>query len=378
MILLELFKESKHMVYLLSFFFYVLYTYYGDNMNGDDVIISVNNIEDIKKITENTKYINIDILNVNVDVIDYFLLHGQRFLYSDIIDKKNGFLYCNYDTFKNGEQIIDNIIDNMPSNLNKLEMIRYLYISLGRLVCADINVINEKNNSISFDSVGIVNNLWSALVEKRVADISASKLFMYICSRCRIKCELISNSIKGSVSNKVYYDNLVLFVDLFNDIYNIQGQFITKYFDKFNIDRNMDKKIFYIEEDYSNSFFERMMKDVDYVDDSVIYKILSLSNAVFDVKRIGTFELSRIYSDIFSKYCPNCDVKINNFFVCKGINSREHFVVINYNNNFYSYNYVKNCFTSIDYEYLDNSLKKNKIGLYDGEEFNLFGKGYIL
>ena len=69
-------------------------------------------MKDIENITDNTKYINLSINNVDVNVIDYFFLHGQNYMYTDTIDNKNGFIYANYDMFKSGEAIIDNILNN--------------------------------------------------------------------------------------------------------------------------------------------------------------------------------------------------------------------------------------------------------------------------
>ena len=45
-------------------------------------------MKDIENITDNTKYINLSINNVDVNVIDYFLLHGQNYMYTDTIDNK--------------------------------------------------------------------------------------------------------------------------------------------------------------------------------------------------------------------------------------------------------------------------------------------------
>ena len=57
-------------------------------MNSTDVIVSINSMKDIENITDNTKYINLSINNVDVNVIDYFLLHGQNYMYTDTIDNK--------------------------------------------------------------------------------------------------------------------------------------------------------------------------------------------------------------------------------------------------------------------------------------------------
>ena len=42
-------------------------------MNSTDVIVSINSMKDIENITDNTKYINLSINNVDVNVIDYFV-----------------------------------------------------------------------------------------------------------------------------------------------------------------------------------------------------------------------------------------------------------------------------------------------------------------
>ena len=355
-----------------------MYTYNGDSMNNKDVIVYVENISDIGKITENTKYINISISNVDMDVIDYFFLHGQNFSYSDTINDKNGFLYVDYLTFKDGETIISNIIDRMPNNLNKLEMIRYIYISLGKILHEDINVIEDKNEIVSFESTSIVSNVWSSIVNNKINDVSVCKLFMYLCSRIGINSELISTSVKGNIANKVYLDNSFLIVDLFNDIYNIQGGFSTKYFDKYNDDRDMDIKLSYIKDNYTQYYIEKLLKKFDYTEEDAVYKILSLSVDILDIRDIGTVELYKIYRSIFDKYCPNYDIKINNFYIFNNSRGREHFIVINYNDKYYSFNYIKNCFVDVGYKMLFDNLNNRRIGLYDGEEFCSMEKGLVL
>lgn len=347
-------------------------------MNSDNFIVSINSIKDINKINKNTKYINISINNVDIDVIDYFLLHGQKFSYSDIIDDKNGFLYADYSMFNGGETIINGIIDSMPCNLNDIEKIRYIYINLGKILSIDINVSSDKNETISYGNISTVNNLWSAIIKGKATDISVSKLFMYICCRLGIKCELISSSIKGSVANKVYLDDSFLVVDLYNDIYNIQGGFVTKFFDKYNNDKNMDKKISYIKDDYSDYYLDRLFKNINYSDEDIVYRILSLSSGVINIDKIGTMELFKIYLSIFDKYCPNYDIRINNFFVYGSSCDKEHFIVISYNDKYYSFNYSKNCFTLMGYDILSDNLKKKKIGLYDGELFYNKEKSMVL
>lgn len=338
-------------------------------MNSGAVIVNVKNMNDINNITFDTKYINISIDNISTDVIDYFLLNGAGYSYSETIDGRNGFIYADYDMFKFGESIIDNILDNMPDGLNKLEMVRYMYLFLGRVLYIDINTMNDKNEMISFSKISMVNNIWGSLSKRKVNDVVVSKIFMYVCSRIGIKCEIVSSSIRGNTANKVYLDDSFLIVDLFNDIHNIQGGFCTKYFDKYNDNREMDKKLSYIKDDYMDYYIDSIFKNFDYAKDDILYEMLSLTNKVIDASNIGPYELFKIYRSIFDRYVPNYGIKINNLFVCNGLDNREHFILFSYNENYYSYNYNKRCFTKVDDKIIYDSIKTNKIGIYDDEDF---------
>ena len=95
-------------------------------------------------------------------------------------------------------------------------------------------MVNDKNEVISFMMVGYLNNIWSSLYYKKVTNLSIVKLFVYLCSKINIKCDIVSNSISGNLANKVYIGNSFLVVDLFKDLANIKGNFMTEYFDKYN------------------------------------------------------------------------------------------------------------------------------------------------
>lgn len=346
-------------------------------MDSMGVIVCIKSINDLTKITNDTKYINISIDNCDVEVINYFLLHGQEYSYSDITITKQGFIYASYECFKEAEEKINSILNNMPSNLNTLEKVRYIYISLGRILSRDINVMENKNDTISFGNISLINNIWGSLSKGKVTDKSISKLFIYLCSRVGIKSELIVSSFNGNLANKVYLDNSFLIADLFRDIYNIQGGFSTLYFDKFNNDIDMDKRVGYIKDNYINYYLDKGLKDIDYTSEDIVYRILSLTEKIVDINRIGTVELGEIYKNIFSKYCPNYDIKINNFYVING-NFKDHFIGIIYNDKIYSFNYSKNRFMSVTNDDFISNLKNNKIGIYDDEDFSFKEKGLVL
>lgn len=371
LLLVNIRKFSKLIVYLLSFFIFVLYNYYGDNMNSSNVIVKINTKKDIDKIDNNTKYINISIDSLDNEGLDYFLLNGSSFSYSDTINNRNGFIYASYDMFKKGENIIETIIYSMPSNLSDIEKVRYIYIYLGKILNVDINTFDNKNDSVSFDRISTINNIWGALSKCKVNDMVASKIFMYICFRIGIKCELISSSIKGNIANKVFVGDNFLVVDLFNDIYNIQGGFCTKFFDKYNDDKDMDRKIGYIKDEYLNYYIDTSIKNISISNDNVLKDILSTTSNILNINNIGSYELFKLYRDIFDKYVPGYDIKINNLFVCSDGINKDHFIVFNYGDTYYSYNYNKKCFISIDYNVLLDNINNKRIGIYEEEDFEL-------
>lgn len=339
-------------------------------MKGTNIIVNVNTMEDIKNIDNNTKYINIGIDNVDIDIINYFLEYGNKYSYTDSIDGKNGFIYATYDMFKKSELIIKRILDNMPSNIDNLSKVRYIYISLGRLLGVDINTMDNKNESISFGSVSVINNIWGSLYSGWTTSACTSKMVMYLCSRIGIKSELINSSINGDIGNKIFINDNYLITNLYNDLYNIQGGFRTKYFDKYNDNIELDKKILYVINDYVDVIIDKELGNESSGNDMVSV-VLDVINRYIDVPSIGVVELSKICDDLFKKYCSNCDIKISNLFLIDNVFDKNHFIVIGYNDMFYSYNYNKKCFIKLDYDVINKYIKSNKIGLYEGECFNL-------
>ena len=338
-------------------------------MKSKNIIVNIKNMDDIKKIDDNTKYINISIDEVDNNVIDYFIVNGSNYSYSDVIGERSNFIYIDYDTFKRSEEIIKNIIDGIPSNLNEMEKVRYIYISLGKIVSMDINNIDSKNESISFNTISTINNIWGCIDKRSISDISISKLFMYILGRIGIKSELITSGINGNIANKVYVGDDYLIVNLYNDIYNIQGNFSTKYFDKYNDNRDIDKKIGYIKEDYVNYYLDNDIRD-NLDSKNIIYSLLSITSKYLNINYIGTYELYLIYKEIIDKYNLR-DINIYNFFVNKGEYHKEHFIVIGSNDIYYSYNYNKGCFIRVDKDIIYDNMKNKKIGIYENEDFDI-------
>lgn len=338
-------------------------------MSVKNIIVNIKNMDDIKMIDDNTKYINISIDEVDKNIIEYFILNGSNYSYSDIVSNKSNFIYIDYDTFKRSEEIIKSIIDSIPNNLNDIEKIRYIYISLGKIVSMDINNIDSKNESISFNTISTINNIWGCIDKRSISDISISKLFMYILSRIGIKSELVTSGINGGIANKVFIGDNYLIVNLYNDIYNIQGNFSTKYFDKYNDNRDMDKKVGYIKDDYVNYYLDNDLRD-NLDNKNTLYSMLSITSKYLNINYIGTYELYLIYKEIIDRYNLR-DINVYNFFVYKGECHRQHFIVIGSGDTYYSYNYNKGCFIRIDKDIIYDNMKNRKIGIYENENFDI-------
>ena len=332
--------------------------------NTHSLMLTISTLKDIDKIKENTKYINIDITNCNHDVIAYFLKNGKNYLYSETINNNKGYSYVSYEDFNKAETIIDSIYADMPNNLTKLETARYLYTQIAKYVFFDINIIPEKNETYNFLLTSSINNLWGSLSLGRVTKSSIPKIYYYLCKRLDIEATIIENSNK-EISNKLVIDNLVLNVDLFKDIPYIQTKMPTKHFTPYNNDIELDKKVKYIKNKYTDTLLDKSLKNVDYTKENCIEDILYKTQNIIDIDNIKPVELSIIYEDIFSKYCPNYDIKINNLFL--NSNDKFHFIMISYNNEHYSYNYKKKSFVKVNDIDILNNIQTGKIGLYLNE-----------
>ena len=139
----------------------------------------------------------------------------------------------------------------------------------------------------------------------------------------------------------------------------------------------MDKKILYIKEEYTDFYLDRMFNNINYNDKDLLYEILTFTGRILDINNINSYELVAIYQKIFDRYVPNIDIKVNNFYLKKE-NDREHFMIINCNDNYYSYNYSKSCFIKLEYNYLLENIRNKKIGLYYDEKFDIERERIVL
>ena len=333
--------------------------------NTRSLIVKIENTKDLDKITKDTKYLNLDITNLNHDIITYFKENGTNYLYSDKINDILGYTYASYNDFVRAEEIIDLIYSKMPSDLSTLEMAKYLYINIAKHVSFDINSDYEKNALYNLDLIGKVNNLWSSLALGSVSSISISKIYYYLCRRISIDVDIIFNKETNEYQNKLIINNQVLKVNIFKDIPYIKAGMKTRYFATYNEDVYLDKKIKYIKDKYNDYYLDKALKNIDYTKEECIKEVLAKTQRIIDIDRINPNELNIIYYDIFKEYCPNYNIKINNLFLNN--HGKFHFIMISCGDNHYSYNYRKKTFVKVNNTDIINNINIGKIGLYLNE-----------
>ncbi len=329
------------------------------------IVVSISSMNDIDKLTDKTKYINLDITNCDFDVINFFIKNGENYLYSEIIQDKPGYIYVSYQDFLKSENIISGIYASMPNDLSPLEMARYLYVSIPKYVCLDINLDREKNELLNLNLINCVNNLWGSIALGRVNDKSISKIYYYLCRRMGIDVSLMNSNITHDTYTELHIARMAIITDLFNDLPFIQAGMKTLHFGNYNDEVELDKKVKYIKNKYNDELIDKALKDIDYRDDMCVEVVLAKTERILPIDIIKPVELAVIYTFIFNKYCSNCDIKINNLFLNN--KERNHFIVISYNDEHYSYNYKKKIFVRIENKDIKNNINIGKIGIYMDE-----------
>ena len=326
-------------------------------MKENEVIYDIKSLPDCKNIGEDVKYVTIDIKNINYDVISYLINNKKEILFTERIDNKRGYVYVDYDTFIKGQIIIDNIINEIPKNLNKLETARYLYIKLGKIVG---NELINKYDYYLFNNINSIGNIWHSLVNGKISNITLAKTYLYLCSLFDINCEIIKSN-NGEVVNKIYINDNNYIVNLNKDLWLIQAGFATKYFASYNNEIDIDKKIGYVNQNYNDIYIDRIISSIDFMDENMLGDILIKTQGLLNVDSIKPVELAKIYNYIFNKYCPDYNITINNLFINN--EEYEHFILISFQDKRYSYNYQKKSFAIIDNDILKRNLDNKKIEL---------------
>lgn len=326
-------------------------------------IVKISTVKDLDYITEDTKYINIDISNCDNEIINFFMKNGERYLYSETIDNRPGYIYVSYSDFYKAETIIKGIYANMPNDLSKLEMARYLYINIPKYVYFDINLNREKNEESNLSLINSINNIWGSISLGKINDMSITKIYYYLCKRLDIDISIIKN--KNDLYNELVINKSKILVDLYNDIPYIQAKMKTNYFGTYNEEIELDKKVKYIKNKYNDELIDKSLKNIEHINEKCIENILLETEKILNIDKIKPVELSIIYNHIFKKYCPEYKIMINNLFLNN--KDKSHFIIISHNNKYYSYNYKKNTFVKIDNMEIKKNIKLGKIGIYLNE-----------
>lgn len=338
--------------------------------DSSQIRMNITNMDDIKKLkaTPRVKYLNIDITNPNLEVIYYLIDHGENFSYSDKIEDKTGYIYVSHDIFKQSQLFILDIINSIPINLNELEIARYLYITIGKNIGYDINILPDKNETFSLKDINIIHNIWGSLANTKGTNTSFCKLYLYLCRIMNIDCKLITTSKLGYLKNMLTINNTNIIVDITQDIPFIQAGFKTRNFTGYNDNLELDKKISYLKDDYSENKIESALRTLDYTKKDIFKTILLKTQEIISASNLKPIELGTIYDLIFTKYCPNYDISINNLYIHGISNTKEHFILINYDQKYYSYNYTRNSFVEISKEEIIKNIENKRIGIYLNEK----------
>lgn len=351
---------------MFTFFFILYYNEYGDNMKDtEQIMINISTMNDIEKLKKNNhiKYINLDIEDVNLDVIYYLLENGQDYYYTELTKEKRGYIYVPYHIFKTSELFILKILNNIPVTFNRLEIARYLYITIGKNIGYDINIIPEKNDIYHLENEYTINNIWGSIHQLKGTNTSFTNLYAYLCHIMGLTCKTIaidSNNLK----NIVTVDNRNITIDITEDIPYIEAGFKTKYFTGYNDNLYLDRKIGYIQNDYNDNLIDNYMNvsSSNHLED-----FLNKINQYININNMKAMEFGIIFEQLFNKYWPDYEIRINNLYV-NNYPNKEHFIIFSCKDKYYSYNYTKKYFVEIKEEELKENINKKKIGIYQNEK----------
>ena len=134
-----------------------------------------------------------------------------------------------------------------------------------------------------------------------------------------IDCKLVSVSQIGYLKNMLTIDNNSILTDITQDIPYIQASFRTKFFNGYNDNIELDKKINYITDNYNEDIIDHSLKKLDYSKEDIVKNILIRTQKILDINKIKPIELGIVYDIIFNKYCPNYNISINNLFISSSI-----------------------------------------------------------
>ena len=216
--------------------------------------------------------------------------------------------------------VVNYIMANMPEDLSDIEKVRYIYLKLGNIFSYDYRIMKNLdviNEQIDYSSSSI--NKYQTCIH--ISEILAL-LLNNIDANC--KAQVITRPMEGRdymqdhVAVEVEFkDGLKILLDLTLDLFLIQSGMQTKQFGfTTNIEgdydiislkecREMDKKLGYIKEDYTNKKIMDLKNELDSKDYSnmskreiIEYKISQIKEKLL-VKFSGNYESMRYIANLF-------------------------------------------------------------------------------
>ena len=203
------------------------------------------------------------------------------------------------------------VSSSMPENVSSLEKLRYIYIELGKLLSYDYRIIRDQNvihNTVDYSSGYVgryqscyqISEILSDFINKNLPNASAK-----VVERVRPGIRYANEHVATEVT--LTDEDLTLLLDLTLDLANIQSKMKTKHFGfeeggknydiiPLNQCRQIDKKIGFITENYTDDQFDDFKEKLDQMDfgnlsqeEIVDYKI-RLINDAFSKSFIGHHE----------------------------------------------------------------------------------------
>ena len=229
------------------------------------------------------------------------------------------------------EWFLQNMI-HQTQGYSELEKIRYVYITLGKIMSFDINFSygNEKTRRVIYTNCHGDEKSLNSYFESQVGICkSIAYLFAYILKKMNICVETVIDSdeevLYQHVSNVVILKNGIhLFVDLQHDLENIQTNMKTKYFGKDEIEeeqlKEIDKKIGYIAEnsDYTENYFYLLQKALNNkipFQEKIAF-ILSNVNVYTNITKMGYVERKNYYYHFILKFITEKEKNKIHFIDC--------------------------------------------------------------
>jgi len=338
-------------------------------------LLEINSILDIEKLKDNEDimYLALSIDNYEEEVVEYLKEHGQKYFFSDFSNTAKGYNYVDYDVFVQAETVIDTIIKKMPSDLNEFEKARYLYISLGKKVSLSYEEeVSDYGNK----------NIWWAILEGKATNTTLCKIYLYLCAKVKVKCQVVSKNDSGYKTNLLTVDdNTNLIIDLGKDIPYIKTSFQTKHFGLSNNIPSVDRKIHYITKEYTDEIIKEVIQKSNFSGDKILQKILVIIQTVIDFSLMNIDEIKVILESVLNViYKSILDLEENIQKTNIEINMKD--IIINNNKTIlinsdliYYYFDISNMeFKSISEEYLERQVIYGNITILESEN----KKGAIL